>query len=442
MNYTRLFNSLRISVDDEISQLAVYLAQHFNIDLENVNILIKNFFEKNESETKENETKENLSDFDERSTTSPKIKSFPRPKSYERSFASHPKAKFWSLKNPNTPRDFFKGSNKKCLFNCNICKHEFERKLYHVKQGKWCSYCAGKKLCTNGNCKWCLEKSFASHQKAKFWSLRNKKLKPRNIRQFSDKKCWFNCIICKHEFRSQLKNISNGRWCPYCCIPSRLLCKKRDCKWCIKKSFVSHPKAKFWSSKNKLKPRNVRQSSHDKFLFNCKIYNHEFETQLNDVVRGRWCSKCTNKTELKLFEWLTEKYSSSYEIVKEFRAKWCKNAETNNFLPFDFLVEELPPKGASRRRRVNLIIELDGAQHFTQVSNWKDPEKTRKRDIYKMKAALDQGYSVIRLLQDDVYRDKNNWKENLTSSIHHYDTPQIIYICTNNEYSEYQKEFE
>ena len=56
-----------------------------------------------------------------------------------------------------------------------------------------------------------------------------------------------------------------------------------------------------------------------------------------------------------------------------------------------------------------------------------------------MNQALDRGYSVIRLLQQDVRADKNNWKENLTSSIQKYETPQVVYICENNEYAEYQK---
>ena len=45
---------------------------------------------------------------------------------YEKSFASHIKSKFWSNKNDLIPIQIFKQSNKKYIFDCTICKHEFQ----------------------------------------------------------------------------------------------------------------------------------------------------------------------------------------------------------------------------------------------------------------------------------------------------------------------------
>ena len=59
------------------------------------------------------------------------------------------------------------------------------------------------------------EKSFASHEKAKFWSDNNV-LKPENIYKCTNKKYWFDCIKCNHEFSSSPNNISKGKWCPFC----------------------------------------------------------------------------------------------------------------------------------------------------------------------------------------------------------------------------------
>ena len=65
---------------------------------------------------------------------------------------------------------------------------------------------------------------------------------------------------------------------------------------------------------------------------------------------------------------------------------------------------------------------MDGRQHFEQVSNWTDPEKIRMRDRYKERQALKNGRSVIRLLTDDVYKDKKylngeTWKNVLIRTI-------------------------
>lgn len=45
------------------------------------------------------------------------------------------------------------------------------------------------------------------------------------------------------------------------------------------------------------------------------------------------------------------------------------------------------------------------------------PEDSRKRDIYKMKCANENGFSVIRLLQEDVLFDKYYWLNELITNI-------------------------
>ncbi len=254
-----------------------------------------------------------------------------------------------------------------------------------------------KKLCKKKNCENkelrsgperpdCPKRSFENNPKAEFWSEKNEK-KPRDICKSSAEPIWFNCNICPHKFQSKLYSITAGQWCPFCCNPPRKVCKN-ECDFCKKNSFASHPKAIFWSEKNQKKPREVLKSSRELVWFNCR-HGHEFKSQLANIKKGRWCPGCNNKTEQKLFEWLTKNYPS-FHIIKQFKTPWCKNPGTNRGLPFDFLIESLPPKWASLWR-LNLIIELDGEQHFRQVLNWKDPAEARKRDIYKMNQALLNG---------------------------------------------------
>jgi very-short-patch-repair endonuclease len=80
---------------------------------------------------------------------------------------------------------------------------------------------------------------------------------------------------------------------------------------------------------------------------------------------------------------------------------------------------------------------LDGDQRFRQVRNWKTPEETRKLDIYKQNKAIEKGYSVIRILQKDVFYDKNDWLNTLLEKIKELSNStekKVIYICSNNEY--------
>ena len=314
---------------------------------------------------------------------------------FEKTFANHPKAEFWDYsKNEKKPRDVFKSSHKKFWFICGECKHSFYTCLNDVTNGYWCPYCTNRKLCKE-DCTQCFEKSFASHPKAEFWSDRNEK-KPEEMFKNSNKKFWFNCGDCKHSFDTRLGDVTNGYWCPYCANPPKRLCKE-DCVQCFEKSFASHPKAEFWSDRNDKKPRNVFKNSGTKFWFDCGD-NHSFDTRLDSITNSySWCPMCKNKTEKMFLKW----FKNNYEHVINHQAKydWCKNKRR---LPFDFSVESL-----------KLIIEIDGPQHYRQISNWQSPEITQERDDYKELLALENGYIVVRILQEDIFKNVIGWENEL-----------------------------
>jgi very-short-patch-repair endonuclease len=139
---------------------------------------------------------------------------------------------------------------------------------------------------------------------------------------------------------------------------------------------------------------------------------------------GRWCPHCKHKTETKLYEFLKTAYPTT---IHQFRVEWCKNKRC---LPYDFCIPDL-----------KIIIELDGAQHFGQVSNWKSPEETLENDLYKEDCATENEYHVIRLIQEDVWNDAYDWKAKMTDTIedikHSTDTIRVECLCENGEYDAY-----
>ena len=52
--------------------------------------------------------------------------------------------------------------------------------------------------------------------------------------------------------------------------------------------------------------------------------------------------------------------------------------------------------------------------------------------------AIENGYSIIRILQNDVWYDLNNWQEKLKDAIHTYQTPKCIFLSSNEEYDVYK----
>ena len=348
----------------------------------------------------------------------------------EKSFVSHKMALYWNYEKNNNinPRTIFKNSHKPYYFNCEKCEHIYHQQLDVVNKGIGCGYCCSppKQLCDNEECKLCFEKSFESHEKSKFWNIeKNNGVKAREVFKSSNKKYYLDCETCNHSFNVKINNItsSNDQWCSYC--GNKYLCEDNDCKICYEKSFISHYKSKFWcTKKNKLTPRQVFKNSHEAYWFSCDKCFNDFESRIDNINNGTFCPFCKNKTEKIVYEFLLE---NNFIIKKEAKFSWCKNEKTNCNLPFDFLLEDY-----------KLIIEIDGMQHFENISHWNsDFKEIQIRDKYKMELATKNNFSIIRILQEDIYLNKYDWKEELLSYIKIYNNPEIIYICKNNEYECY-----
>lgn len=340
-------------------------------------------------------------------------------------FSQHPKAIFWSKKNTLQPCEVALNSHKKFWFDCE-CGHTFDSSLLNINQANnWCPYCSKHpiKLCDTENCKLCFDNSFASHPKCIYWSDENE-ITPRQVFRGADRKKFnFNCD-CGHKLEMVLKQISSqGHWCSYC--SHQKLCESTDCNMCFNNSFASIERSKYLHDKT-INPRSLFKSTNKKYNFDCDVCNKTFSCQLSDVTKGVWCSFCVNKTELILFDKLKGSYIT---LERQYRVEWSKNPKSNRYLPFDFVIEER-----------KIIIELDGKQHFEQIGKWLSPEETRKNDLYKMNCANKNGYSIIRILQKDVYYNKYDWLNELTNNIENITNDnrvQNIYMCKNNEYKNF-----
>ena len=339
-------------------------------------------------------------------------------------FSVHPKSKFWSPRNEKKPTEIALNSHKKFWFDCE-CGHQFESSLLNINQGNnWCGFCSNppKNLC---DCKICFDKSFASHPKSICW-LDENNIAPNKVFKCADRKKFkFKCDKCVHSFEMTLKEISSqGHWCSYC--SHQKLCEIEDCNMCWNNSFASVERSDYLNDKN-INPRTLFKSTNKIFNFDCDVCNKVFSCQLSGVTKGIWCSFCVNKTEQILFDKLVEKY---YRLKRQYRVDWCKNANSNRHLPFDFVIE-----------KIKIIVELDGKQHFEQIGSWQSPEKNREIDIYKMKCANENGFSIIRILQKDVYYNKYDWLCELCENIEtitNENRVQNIYMCRNNEYKDFE----
>lgn len=340
---------------------------------------------------------------------------------YNKSFASHPMAIMWSNKNNYNPRNILKSSDKKCWFDCSDCGHSFESRLFSITTENHCAYCKNQKICNDGCCSYCYKKSCASHKMSEAWSPLNE-ISSRNTFLQSNKKIVFNCLICRHEYSTTPNHYYNRNGsCPYCA--NKKLCQENECVSCFNNSFASHPLVDCWSNKNNTTPRRVFKGSDTKYLFNCNMCNSEFESKLYNVLTGYWCPYCKNKTEGKVLKFIQTEYS---DYKSQLRFDWCRYSKTNNIMPFDF--------GLTDKK---ILIELDGEQHFSQVSNWDSPESIQEKDIEKIKYALDNGFTLIHIYQSEVWNNTYDWKHTLKIIVQNLiieNNPRVIFVCGSSKY--------
>jgi very-short-patch-repair endonuclease len=129
------------------------------------------------------------------------------------------------------------------------------------------------------------------------------------------------------------------------------------------------------------------KNSYSMISITCKTHGDFLQRPFSHLL-GCGCPHCINKTEHKFLLMLSDYLPT---IQHQFKAQWCKRKRC---LPFDFVIEDK-----------KIIIELDGEQHYKQVANWTAPEIQQEVDAYKMKMANENGYSVIRVLQQSVMTD-------------------------------------
>lgn len=349
-------------------------------------------------------------------------------KCFYKSFASQIECRYWDHKNNGgiTPFNMFKSCDMEFAFNCT-CGHQFQGRLDHITlRNVWCPYCSNppKKLCERDDCLMCFNNSFSSHPKSEFWDLETNKITPRQVCKHSNTLYTFNCK-CGHAFNASLSNVSktkNGRWCPYCTPSANKLCPDANCHICYERSFASNPRSKNWDiNKNTCAPRDIAKRTHVQYHFICDK-GHEFYMDPNHIGRNGWCQHCTYKTEQMVFDLLTDEKMLP---IAQPKFNWCVKIKE---MPFDIQVNKW-------------LIEVDGDQHFRDISLWKTKFETIAiNDAFKMKKALENGYSVVRLVQEEIYRNKWDWKTTLLDIVKSTrDIPDIIYLCHKKEIYDYHK---
>lgn len=215
--------------------------------------------------------------------------------------------KEWVIEKNNglTIRDVTPASNKKYVWKCEKCNHEWQASAKARLSGNGCPACHGYAASETDNLYTLVP------QAAALWHpTKNGTLTPKNVRPYSEKKVWWKCPVCNGEWEDMVGTVSRFTRCPYC-SGRRVL-----------KGFNDFPTlypelAKEWNyNKNQdLKPDDYTSRSHRKVWWKC-TYGHEWQATIDSRVKNPECPCCAGKVRVvTLYE---EQWMNNYEYAKQY----------------------------------------------------------------------------------------------------------------------------
>jgi len=323
--------------------------------------------------------------------------------------------RIWSKNNPCGPHEVSAHCNEQFEFFCTLCGHTIVMWLNDIMKGQGCGHCSNSPntpLCGVLDCGFCAEKSFASIPNEPFFQQKLREYNqcvPCNplahtVRKSSHLIAQFDCENCPHTFKMRLDTVTNSQaGCGYCANQKR--CGDPECDFCTLHSVAANPiMLERWDIEGNAKtPYEVALNDNRIYKWICE-HGHKYQQPPCDANKGKGCSDCKNKTEGLLTEFFIKHFGEKCFGQKSF--EWCKHIKR---LRFDFNL-----------KRFMSMVECDGKQHYVAVKHFnrnKSLADIQARDRYKENCAIANGYSIIRVKQEDVWNDVNNWQGTLLDAI-------------------------
>ena len=207
-----------------------------------------------------------------------------------------------TLNNKLTPFDITANSERKVWWICKQCGNEWQTTPRHRHDGKGCPECA-KKIRANRRNETLIKNgspTLASIHPdiAEEWLYsKNFDLTPDKVTHQSNKKVWWRCKLCGHEWSATISSRSSGGGCPVCAEKKRkeslnktLLSQKKSLKEQRPDIAIDwHP------TKNDMTPEMVLPGSGKKVWWKCHLCGAEWEDTIAHRTSGRTCRRCKGK---------------------------------------------------------------------------------------------------------------------------------------------------
>lgn len=152
----------------------------------------------------------------------------------------------------------------------------------------------------------------------------------------SSRSVWWLCQKCRHEWKSQISNRSNGQGCPKCRRLDQSMRQKRPS---LGKSFADkfpdlisewHPSLNVDENGNAVTPWDVNPGAEEPRWWICKTCSNMWHVAPKKRASGRGCLKCARK-KMKIAQRLPARGQSLSECNPEIAKEWHPTANKDEF---------------------------------------------------------------------------------------------------------------
>ena len=259
---------------------------------------------------------------------------------------------------------------EKLHVQCLICSYKYHTRFDIIASGSKCPNCVGTRRLTGREIKSLISKRNGILLSK--WENSHVKIK-------------IKCLKCDHIWDTYLSSIRSGSWCSNCHFNS------------IRNSLQyvqDHIKTKNGS----LLSTSYKNNS-QKLEILCNDCDNTFKMTFSNIVGGKWCALCKNKTQKYLFSLLKE----IFNMPVEYNYKGFEWLRTNGkyIQEIDIWVPDL-----------KLAIEYDGEQHFIPVCFGGISKKEAKENLKDTKRLDKIKNKKIKERPEDIqYFIRFNYKE-------------------------------
>jgi len=178
--------------------------------------------------------------------------------------------------------EILQGNNNKFWIKCENYNHSYISTIYHLREGKRCSYCAGRKVLKGFN-----DFPTTSPHLLEWWDYNKNDKLPSEFSRGSHTKVWWICPKNNHSFYKTLLEMNKNTACGYC--SNNVILSGYNDMATLRPDFLE-----WWDyEKNNLDPTKISAWSNKKIWAKCSL-NHSWQTTGNKMSSGYRCPYCSN----------------------------------------------------------------------------------------------------------------------------------------------------